>query len=184
MSEESHTPSDILVFAENRFLRLFCLWSARLHRDANERERAKIRTINLPLNRCRWAFLLIIMIINFAQAVDGIPSPPRPTHRAQKNIKRKTKTRKISLNGSSSSSNRAHTFARNEFILQHSRCLFIRLNNISPTSSFAFMRRRAPTTTTTSTTVFPPRRRRRREQKFIFFFTYLCSNPRLNHLRM
>lgn len=79
---------------------------------------------------------------------------------------------------------RAHTFARNEFILQHSRCLFIRLNNISPTSSFAFMRRRAPTTTTTSTTVFPPRRRRRREQKFIFFFTYLCSNPRLNHLRM
>lgn len=130
MSEESHTPSDILVFAENRFLRLFCLWSARLHRDANERERAKIRTINLSLNRCRWAFLLIIMIINFAQAVDGIPSPPRPTHRAQKNIKRKTKTRKISLNGSSSSSNRAHTFARNEFILQHSRCLFIRLNNI------------------------------------------------------
>lgn len=125
MSEESHTPSDILVFAENRFLRLFCLWSARLHRDANERERAKIRTINLPLNRCRWAFLLIIMIINFAQAVDGIPSPPRPTHRAQKNIKRKTKTRKISLNGSSSSSNREHTHSREMNLYYNIRDAFL-----------------------------------------------------------
>lgn len=124
--------------------------------------REKTCTINLPLNRCRWAFLLIIMIINLRWAARWIPSDTttNASPRLAKQQAENENTKNLALMAQVQAPHQAHTFAKNEFILQHSRCRFLFAWIIFFSSLFLWDAHQ------------------QQQHRRLFFFAYLCVQIR------